>query len=301
MKGFDQLRELGRDLRPPQAQREGPHGAGVRTDRGVKEPWTWVRTHGKGRVFYTAWGHDHRTWSHPGFHNLRRARHPLGVRAGPGAGRAVRRPAEDDGSSQRTRSRSSSSRRSCRSTRPASGGARPASRSRKMQKPLPAARSRSSTTSTPEGFELQAVRDRGEARRRQADRHDLGRTRPAVAGGDAATTPTRCSPRARAATRSSSARTPTATAGCDKVTDVRGQAEHPDEPACTPTAGVIVHAGPAHAVPEGHRRRRQGGRAAGAVHRLGHRRHARRAEQPAVRVRQLDLRHASGTAGFVGR
>jgi uncharacterized protein len=35
-----------------------------------EEPWTWVRMHGKGRVFYTAWGHDTRTWSNPGFHNL---------------------------------------------------------------------------------------------------------------------------------------------------------------------------------------------------------------------------------------
>ena len=35
-----------------------------------KEPWTWVRTHGKGRVFYTAWGHDERTWGNPGFQNL---------------------------------------------------------------------------------------------------------------------------------------------------------------------------------------------------------------------------------------
>jgi len=34
------------------------------------EPWTWVRTHGKGRVFYTAWGHDQRTWGNPGFQNL---------------------------------------------------------------------------------------------------------------------------------------------------------------------------------------------------------------------------------------
>ncbi len=34
------------------------------------EPWTWVRTHGDGRVFYTAWGHDRRTFSEPGFHNL---------------------------------------------------------------------------------------------------------------------------------------------------------------------------------------------------------------------------------------
>lgn len=36
----------------------------------TKEPWTWIRTHGKGRVFYTAWGHDSRTWTNPGFPNL---------------------------------------------------------------------------------------------------------------------------------------------------------------------------------------------------------------------------------------
>jgi putative membrane-bound dehydrogenase-like protein len=41
-----------------------------REENGKKEPWTWVRTHGKGRVFYTAWGHDQRTWGNPGFHNL---------------------------------------------------------------------------------------------------------------------------------------------------------------------------------------------------------------------------------------
>lgn len=34
------------------------------------EPWTWIRTHGEGRVFYTAWGHDQRTFNQPGFHNL---------------------------------------------------------------------------------------------------------------------------------------------------------------------------------------------------------------------------------------
>jgi putative membrane-bound dehydrogenase-like protein len=34
------------------------------------EPWTWIRRQGKGRVFYTAWGHDQRTWSNPGFQNL---------------------------------------------------------------------------------------------------------------------------------------------------------------------------------------------------------------------------------------
>lgn len=34
------------------------------------EPWTWVRSQGKGRVFYTAWGHDHRTWNNAGFQAL---------------------------------------------------------------------------------------------------------------------------------------------------------------------------------------------------------------------------------------
>jgi putative membrane-bound dehydrogenase-like protein len=34
------------------------------------EPYTWTRTEGKGRVFYTAWGHDERTWTNPGFQDL---------------------------------------------------------------------------------------------------------------------------------------------------------------------------------------------------------------------------------------
>ena len=34
------------------------------------EPYTWVRNEGKGRVFYTAWGHDSRTWTQPGFVDL---------------------------------------------------------------------------------------------------------------------------------------------------------------------------------------------------------------------------------------
>jgi putative membrane-bound dehydrogenase-like protein len=41
-----------------------------REEGNQKEPWTWVRTQGKGRVFYTAWGHDERTWGHAGFQNL---------------------------------------------------------------------------------------------------------------------------------------------------------------------------------------------------------------------------------------
>jgi putative membrane-bound dehydrogenase-like protein len=41
-----------------------------RDEQGKREPWTWVRTQGKGRIFYTAWGHDERTWGNPGFVNL---------------------------------------------------------------------------------------------------------------------------------------------------------------------------------------------------------------------------------------
>ncbi len=41
-----------------------------RVDEQGREPYTWVRTQGKGRVFYTAYGHDQRTWSQPGFHQL---------------------------------------------------------------------------------------------------------------------------------------------------------------------------------------------------------------------------------------
>jgi len=40
-----------------------------RDDKGA-EPYTWVREHGKGRVFYTAWGHDQRTWGNTDFQTL---------------------------------------------------------------------------------------------------------------------------------------------------------------------------------------------------------------------------------------
>ena len=43
---------------------------GKQAEGKTEEPWTWIRTQGKGRVFYTAWGHDVRTWAQPGFHNL---------------------------------------------------------------------------------------------------------------------------------------------------------------------------------------------------------------------------------------
>ncbi len=37
---------------------------------GQHEPLTWVRPHGKGRVFYTTYGHDKRTWGNAAFQKL---------------------------------------------------------------------------------------------------------------------------------------------------------------------------------------------------------------------------------------
>jgi putative membrane-bound dehydrogenase-like protein len=57
----------------------------VREEQGGYEPYTWVRQQGKGRVFYTALGHDERTWKQEGFHKLleRGIRWAAGQTAGP--------------------------------------------------------------------------------------------------------------------------------------------------------------------------------------------------------------------------
>ena len=52
--------ELGNDLRVLM----------TRPEAGGYEPYTWVRREGKGRVFYTALGHDHRTWRRAEFQRL---------------------------------------------------------------------------------------------------------------------------------------------------------------------------------------------------------------------------------------
>lgn len=41
-----------------------------RVEGSHREPWTWVNNYGKGRMFYTAYGHDEKTWANPGFHDL---------------------------------------------------------------------------------------------------------------------------------------------------------------------------------------------------------------------------------------
>jgi putative membrane-bound dehydrogenase-like protein len=58
----------------------------VREEKGGYEPYTWIRQQGKGRVFYTALGHDERTWKKDGFQKLI----AQGIRWA--AGRAPERP-----------------------------------------------------------------------------------------------------------------------------------------------------------------------------------------------------------------
>ncbi|MET3114011.1 putative membrane-bound dehydrogenase-like protein [Pedobacter sp. CG_S7] len=41
-----------------------------RREGNTKEPYTWVRKQGEGRVFYTAYGHDEKTWTNLGFLDL---------------------------------------------------------------------------------------------------------------------------------------------------------------------------------------------------------------------------------------
>jgi putative membrane-bound dehydrogenase-like protein len=43
-----------------------------RVENARREPWTWVREQGKGRIFYTASGHDQRTWGNPEFQRMLR-------------------------------------------------------------------------------------------------------------------------------------------------------------------------------------------------------------------------------------
>ena len=55
-----------------QANATGRKVLAERVEGETKEPWTWVREQGKGRVFYTASGHDEKTWKNPEFQKLLR-------------------------------------------------------------------------------------------------------------------------------------------------------------------------------------------------------------------------------------
>jgi uncharacterized protein len=70
MKGIEPFRTWDETYVHHKHNEEGRHLLQVRAEGTTEEPWTWVRTQGKGRVFYTAYGHDGRTWQNPGFHDL---------------------------------------------------------------------------------------------------------------------------------------------------------------------------------------------------------------------------------------
>lgn len=70
MKGFTSFKSWDETYVHTKHNDKGRTVLEVRAEGELKEPWTWVREQGKGRVFYTAWGHDQRTWGHVGFHNL---------------------------------------------------------------------------------------------------------------------------------------------------------------------------------------------------------------------------------------
>jgi uncharacterized protein len=70
MKGFEPFRTWDETYVHHKHNEKDRHVLQVREDGNKAEPWTWVRTEGKGRVFYTAYGHDARTWQKPGFQDL---------------------------------------------------------------------------------------------------------------------------------------------------------------------------------------------------------------------------------------
>jgi uncharacterized protein len=70
MKGIEPFRTWDETYVHHKHNEKDRHVLQVRAEGQGEEPWTWVRTQGKGRVFYTAYGHDGRTWQNPGFHDL---------------------------------------------------------------------------------------------------------------------------------------------------------------------------------------------------------------------------------------
>ena len=70
MRGYEPFRTWDETYVHHKHNEKDRHVLQVRQEGQTEEPWTWVRTQGKGRVFYTAYGHDARTWQNPGFQDL---------------------------------------------------------------------------------------------------------------------------------------------------------------------------------------------------------------------------------------
>ena len=222
----------------------------------------------------------------PRLPQLTRTRHPLGLRPRPRPRRPLRRRPEDDAGHRPGHGfRQSAGQgavlpavenvgRDGRADHDHAVAAQP--------REVPAALQRS------RGLQARTVRRRRRLPGRQADRYDLGRARPAV-GRRHRRLPQRAAKEGRGPRQDRDPRRHRRRRPGRQVHRLRRQAQHPDEPAVRERRRHRPP-GPRHAVPQGHRRRRRGRRAASPVHRLGHERHARRAEQPPLRLRQLDLR-----------
>jgi putative membrane-bound dehydrogenase-like protein len=70
MQGFEPFRTWDETYVHAKHNEKDRHVLQVRPEGSAEEPWTWIRTQGKGRIFYTAYGHDARTWQNPGFQDL---------------------------------------------------------------------------------------------------------------------------------------------------------------------------------------------------------------------------------------
>jgi putative membrane-bound dehydrogenase-like protein len=70
MRGFEPFRTWDETYVHAKHNEQDRHVLQVRAEGQKEEPWTWVRTQGNGRVFYTAYGHDARTWQNPSFQDL---------------------------------------------------------------------------------------------------------------------------------------------------------------------------------------------------------------------------------------
>jgi putative membrane-bound dehydrogenase-like protein len=67
MQGVDAYETWDESYIHDQHNQQGRKLLAERVEGATHEPWTWVREHGQGRIFYTASGHDQRTWGNTDF------------------------------------------------------------------------------------------------------------------------------------------------------------------------------------------------------------------------------------------
>ena len=132
------------------------------------------------------------------------------------------------------------------------------------------------------GLRAAAVRRR--ARHRQADRHDLGPPRPALDRRDGRLSRTTCNPTGKGHDRITICEDTDGDGKADKFTVFADKLSIPDSLAFA-NGGVIVHQAPDTLFLKDTDGDDKADVAQGPVHRLGHPRHPRRAEQPALRPR----------------